>query len=64
MEVIILIFGLLFGAVLKDEEPKYDAPIPERCATFDARYDIDNKDFCDHWMLEHVVPHTVSRSKK
>ena len=35
----------------------YDAPIPDRCATFDQRYDSTNgnTEFCRAWFKEHRV---------
>jgi hypothetical protein len=42
-----------------DNQAIYDAPVPQRCATFDSRYSVDNREFCDQWMNEHHIVRIV-----
>ena len=49
--------ALSTGSAIDRNLARFDAPVPQRCATFDARYSAYNRSFCDAWRVEHrIVP--------
>jgi hypothetical protein len=50
----ILVYGFLSVVAIKADQI-YDAPVPQRCATFQDRYDVANRAWCEDWTARHVV---------
>ena len=47
-----VIYGGLHNELLNDG---FDAPIPDRCASFERAHDLDNREFCKAWRAEHHI---------
>ena len=63
---VILFAGLMLGLFttgMDTQTNKYDAPIPQKCATFHDRYDYRNKEFCMAWIAEHKAAVVDIRSE-
>lgn len=50
-----VLYVAIFAAGVSGEVARFDAPMPQRCATFEQRYDPANRAFCDKWRVEHRV---------
>lgn len=53
MPAIFAFIVYLFGWGISGWPHRYDAPIPQRCATADVRFTSVNKDWCDAWFDDH-----------
>lgn len=52
---IAIVVWLAGGTYVVYNVATYDAPVPQKCATFHERYDVKNRAFCDAWMKQHAV---------